>query len=145
MNKYWNPRMQPLRKGPVEFSLMGSNGVASSSQRVFYSGGKASGVGFVVSKTEVGVRCLTLVGSLLLEVAAAKPMVVTDKLTPVDKLNAWALAAKEDRNVLEEIGINGLYRAEDEGLISWPQWEANCIERSARIKQRLAQKKQAHQ
>jgi hypothetical protein len=76
----------------------------------------------------------------MLEVSALRHIAATRNRAPLDKLAAWARSAKEDKALLEGLGFNGIFREEDEGLLPWSVWEANCLERLDRFQQAASKK-----
>ncbi|MCW5937037.1 MAG: hypothetical protein KIT11_07015 [Fimbriimonadaceae bacterium] len=94
--------------------------------------GKRSGLEVQVVRTDEGIRALRLVTSILLTVAHARYENVGGNST-VDKLKAWQKQATEDSKLLERIGINGIFRSDEEGLIAWDRWRLLNEERLARV------------
>jgi hypothetical protein len=66
-----------------------------------------------------------LVNQVLLMAAVARYPKL-DREPNIAEVMAWREAATKDREILESIGINGIFRSDEEGLRSWADWTAHC-------------------
>ena len=82
-----------------------------------------------VVKTSYGTQCQNLLTGLMLRCFDVRYKVDPSGSAYIDKKARQRISALTDRDVLEGLGIHGVYRSKEEGLLNWDEWIALCEQR----------------
>lgn len=137
LHEYVLPAARPVKRTSATFDGLPKDSKLIAEQQWTASSGKEQGMGVFVSMTDDGIKCPYLIGGLLLSVAVYERHVPSTGTKPLDKLLAWRDGAVQDKAQLEQLGFAGLYRDEEEGLIKWDDWIANCNERIEKLQAKV--------
>ncbi len=140
LKEYVLPTSRPVERSGVTFDGLANSASLICREEWLGKSGKRQGVGVFVAKTDEGIKCPYLVGGLLLATAVYERSEPTSGVKAMDKLLAWRDAAVRDKSKLEGLGVDGIYRSSDEGLIRWDDWIANCNSRIEGLRSKVSSK-----
>lgn len=135
LNDYVEPNLRIKKVYEIEVTSDPASGRATATGNWVLSSGQELPMSVSLYEGDDGYESPGLVTTLIALVAIVKFGDVGEEAGGIQKLMAWHEQARTDGPILKEMGIPGVYRRREEGLMTWTQWadylEARLVQSSA--------------